>query len=239
MEIFITEDYGQMSRKAAEIIAAQINSNSSSVIGFATGSTPVGTYKELIRMNSEGSLDFSGVTTFNLDEYFPIKGDDPQSYRQFMYENLFSHINVNKNNVNLLNGEAEDWEKEAAEYEEKIKRAGGIDLQILGIGNNGHIAFNEPAESFSRWTSLIKLTQDTINANARFFGKEEDVPKKALSMGIGSIMAAKKIIMLVSGKSKADAFSKAFYGDITPQVPASVLQFHQNVTLVADKEANF
>lgn len=238
IKVFVTENYEEMSKKAAEVIAEQIRQKPNSVMGFATGGTPLATYKELIKMYNEGKVDFSQVTSFNLDEYYPLKRDNDQSYYYFMHENLFKHINIKKENINLPNGEAENWEEEVKSYEAKIAAAGGIDFQILGIGNNGHIAFNEPADTFSRFTSLVSITEDTIKANARFFEKEEDVPKKALSMGIRSIMMAKKILLIASGANKADVIDKALNANPTPQVPATILQFHRDVVFVIDKDAS-
>lgn len=237
IKVFVTDDYEAMGKKAAEVIVEQIKQKPDSVMGFATGGTPVSTYKELIRLYNEGKVDFSQVKSFNLDEYYPIKRDNDQSYYYFMQENLFKHINIKQENINLPNGEAPDWKEEVKAYEEKIKAAGGIDFQILGIGNNGHIAFNEPADAFSRGTSLVSITEDTIKANARFFEKEEDVPKEALSMGIGSIMMAKKILLIASGAGKADVIDKALNANPTPQVPATILQFHRDVVFVIDKAA--
>ena len=237
IKLYVTGNQEDMSKKAAGIISAQINEKPGSVIGFATGSTPVGTYEELIKMHKEQGLDFSGITTFNLDEYYPLDGRNPQSYRYFMFNNLFNHVNVDVSKVNILDGTADNWESEAAEYERKIENAGGIDLQLLGIGTNGHIAFNEPGEVFSGFTTLVNLTEETIRVNSRFFEKEDDVPKTALSMGIRSIMMARKIVLIANGGAKSKAVKDAVFGDITPVLPGSVLQLHQDVTFVVDKEA--
>ena len=210
LKIFVEDSYEEMSKKGAEVIAAQVVEKTDSVIGLATGSTPVGMYKELARKHKEETLDFSCTTTFNLDEYYPIKRANDQSYYYFMYDNLFNHINVPSDKINLPNGEAADIEEECASYEKKIKAAGGIDLQLLGIGNNGHIGFNEPDGFFEKDTHVVNLQQNTIEANSRFFDSVDDVPKQAVTMGIKTIMSAKKILMLVNGEKKADIV-KAFF----------------------------
>ncbi|KAI4453198.1 glucosamine-6-phosphate isomerase [Holotrichia oblita] len=207
------------------------------IISLATGSTPVGMYKEIVAKHKKSEVDFKGVTTFNLDEYYPIKNNDNQSYIYFMKENLFNHINIDMKKVNIPNGEAADPLIECAEYEKKIKAAGGIGLQVLGIGQNGHIGFNEPCDVFEAQTHYVTLDESTINANSRFFESKEQVPKHALSMGIKTIMMAKKILLLVTGEVKAEILKKTITGDITPSVPASVLQLHQDVIVVADEAA--
>jgi len=236
-KVYVLEDYELMGKQAAEIIAAQINEKANSVLGFATGSTPESTYSALIEMYKAGKVDFSQITTFNLDEYYPIKKSEDQSYDYFMKQKLFNHVNVNPESMNIPNGEAVDADAECAKYEEKIKNVGGIDLQILGIGGNGHIGFNEPGDVFEKQTHRVSLAENTIKDNARFFESEEDVPRHALSMGIKTIMQAKKILLLVSGEKKADILKQTLLGDITPNVPASALQLHRDVSIVADKSA--
>lgn len=237
IKIYVMDDYETLSEKAAELIAEQINKKPESVVGFATGSTPVGTYRALIKMYENGSVDFSKITAFNLDEYFPIKKENDQSYDYFMKDNLFNHVNVDFAKLNIPNGEVTDVEKECSAYEEKIKNAGGIDLQLLGIGLNGHIGFNEPEEVFSTKTHLITLDESTVEANSRFFSSIDEVPKNALTMGIKTIMHAKTILLVANGEKKAQIIKEALFGEITPRVPASVLQLHQNVIVVLDKEA--
>ncbi|OUP50465.1 glucosamine-6-phosphate deaminase [Lachnoclostridium sp. An181] len=237
MRIIKTEDYNEMSRKAANIIAAQVISKPNCVLGLATGSTPIGTYKRLVEMYEAGDLDFSGVKTANLDEYKGLTRDNDQSYYFFMHDNLFNHVNIDPENTNIPDGTKEDAEKECAAYEELIKELGGVDLQLLGLGHNGHIGFNEPADDFPVATHCVDLQESTIEANKRFFASIDDVPRKAYTMGIGTIMNADKILILVSGEDKADIVAKAFFGPVTPQVPASVLQLHKNVTLIADAAA--
>jgi glucosamine-6-phosphate deaminase len=237
IKIFIEENYEAMSRKAAEIIQAQVKAVPASVLGLATGGTPVSTYKELIKMHKAGELDFSRVTTFNLDEYFPIKKSDDQSYDYFMRENLFNHVNVPEGNRNIPNGEAADYNAECAAYDKKIIDKGGIDLQLLGIGVNGHIGFNEPADVFPSKTHYVALAEETIKVNARFFANEADVPRFAITTGIGTIMSAKKILLIASGANKAEILRDALFGGIAPKNPASALQLHPDVTIVADKEA--
>ncbi|MCL2851792.1 MAG: glucosamine-6-phosphate deaminase [Defluviitaleaceae bacterium] len=235
--IIVTEDYDQMSAKSAHIMADEINSRPDGVFGFATGRTPVGMYKELIRMKQAGEVSFSGVTAFNLDEYHPIARENPQSYYYFMKDNLFNHVDIDHNRVNIPSGECHDPEAECTAYEAKIAAAGGIDLQLIGIGLNGHIGFNEPADCFTRATNFIELTESTIKANRPFFVYEKDVPRHALTMGIRTIMSSRRILMIANGENKADIIEKVLFGSITPRVPASVLQLHRNVTIVMDKLA--
>ena len=237
IRIIKTEDYNEMSRKAANIIAAQVISKPDCVLGLATGSTPIGTYKRLVEMYDAGDLDFSAVKTANLDEYKGLTRDNDQSYYYFMHDNLFNHVNIDATNTNIPDGTKEDADKECAAYEELIKSLGGVDLQLLGLGHNGHIGFNEPADDFPVATHCVDLQESTIEANKRFFASIDDVPRKAYTMGIGTIMNADKILILVSGEDKADIVAKAFFGPVTPQVPASVLQLHKNVTLIADAAA--
>lgn len=237
MKVVVTKDYTEMCKQASRIFAAQITLKPDSVLGLATGSTPVGMYKELIQMYNENRIDFSRVKTVNLDEYAGLSGDNDQSYRYFMNHNLFDHININKENTNVPNGTASDLEAECAHYEQVVESMGGVDIQLLGIGNNGHIAFNEPCGEFPEKTHVIDLTQNTIEANARFFNSMDEVPKKALTMGIGTIMKAKKIILLANGTKKAQTIHDMVYGPITPNVPASVLRLHPDVTVFVDEEA--
>ncbi len=237
MRIIKAEDYYSMSRMAANIISAQIIMKPKCVIGLATGSTPLGTYSQLIEWYKKGDLDFSEVTTINLDEYKGLSAENDQSYRYFMNKNLFDHINIDKRNTYVPNGLENDSEKACADYNEIIRKSGGVDLQLLGLGNNGHIGFNEPGEAFEKETHCVKLSESTVNANSRFFENIEDVPKEAYTMGIKSIMQAKKIVIVVNGKQKAQIVKEAFFGPVTPKVPASVLQLHNDVTLVGDAEA--
>ena len=237
MRIIKAKDYADMSRKAANIIAAQVILKPDCVLGLATGSTPIGTYKELIKGYENGDLDFSLVKTANLDEYRGLEKSNDQSYDYFMKDNLFNHININFDNLNIPNGEKPDAEEECKRYEEVVKALGGQDLQLLGMGHNGHIGFNEPADEFPKETHCVDLQESTIQANKRFFEKVEDVPTQAYTMGIGTIMQAKKILVIASGVDKAEIVKKAFFGPITPQVPASILQLHPDVTVVVDEAA--
>lgn len=237
MKLYVCKNYDEMSEKAAQVVASVITLKPDCVLGLATGSTPVGMYSKLAELNRAGKLDFSQVKTYNLDEYYPIKPSNPQSYRYFMDKNLFDLINIDKANTHLLNGEVSDTEAECAAYDEAIKAAGGIDIQVLGIGNNGHIGFNEPDDKLVAATHKTALTESTINANARFFNSSDEVPRHALTMGLEPIMKAKKIIMLVSGKGKHAALSEMLSGVITTSNPATVLQLHQDVTVVCDEDA--
>ena len=237
MKIIKTKDYEQMSRTAANIIAAQIINKEDSVLGLATGSTPIGTYKRLIEMYNDKDLDFKKVKTANLDEYKGLTKDNDQSYYYFMYNNLFKDINIDMKNTNIPDGTEPDSEKECKRYEKVVKDLGGIDLQLLGLGHNGHIGFNEPKDYFVKETQCIDLQESTIEANKRFFNDISEVPRQAYTMGIGTIMSAKKILLVVNGKGKADILEKVINGPITPMVPASVLQLHPDVTIVADEEA--
>lgn len=237
MRIFCCEDYADMSRKAANVISAQMVMKPDSVLGLATGSTPIGTYDVLVSRYEEGDLDFSNITTVNLDEYKGLSGDNDQSYRYFMNQHLFSRVNIDLARTFVPDGTEPDSDKACSDYNTIIESVGGIDLQLLGLGHNGHIGFNEPAESFDKLTHCVDLTESTIEANKRFFEKEEDVPRQAYTMGIQTIMSAKKVLMVVSGADKADIVAKAFGGSITPQVPASALQLHNDFILVGDKAA--
>lgn len=237
MRIYKAKNYEDMSRQAANIIAAQVTMKPNCVLGLATGSTPIGAYKHLIELYNKGDLDFSEVTTVNLDEYKGLPKDNDQSYYYFMHDNLFNHVNLKKGRSFLPDGTEPDSEKACRNYNETIYQAGGIDLQLLGLGNNGHIGFNEPADHFPKETHCVDLTPSTIAANKRFFEKEEDVPRQAYTMGIGTIMSAKKILLVVSGEGKAKILHDALYGPVTPNVPASILQFHADVCVVADEAA--
>ncbi len=237
MKIIKTTDYNDMSRKAAHIISAQIIYKPNSVIGLATGSTPLQTYNYLIDWYKKGDLDFSQVTTFNLDEYYGLTKLNKQSYYYFMQDKLFNHININPDNVHIPDGTNQNVEQECLKYEKAILDAGGIDLQLLGCGHNGHIGFNEPSDVFNTDTHLVNLTESTIQANKRFFESEDDVPRKSYTMGIKTIMNAQKILMIVSGESKKEIVKKAFFGPVTPMVPASILQLHRDFTLVVDEDA--
>ena len=235
MRVIETQDYYHMSRTAANIISAQIIIKPNSVIGLATGSTPIGTYEQLIRWYEKGDLDFSNVTTINLDEYKGIAPDNEQSYRYFMNKHLFDRINIDKKNTYVPDGLEMDSDKACSDYNRIIRESGGVDLQLLGLGNNGHIGFNEPSDSFAQVTHCVDLTQSTIDANKRFFASEADVPRQAYTMGIGTILQAKKILLVASGEDKAEIAKKAFFGPVTPKVPASVLQLHNDVTVIMCK----
>lgn len=237
MNIIRAKDYQDMSRKAANIISAQIIMKPDCVLGLATGSTPVGTYRQLIEWYEKGDLDFSRVSTVNLDEYRGLTHIDPQSYYYFMQENLFDHVNIDKTATHVPDGTNPDAADACVKHEQIIKSLGGIDLQLLGLGNNGHIGFNEPGAAFEKETHLVDLAESTIRANARFFTSIDEVPKQAYTMGIRTIMQAKKILVVVSGESKADIVSRAFFGSVTPEVPASILQMHPDVTVVCDEAA--
>ncbi|OPJ57070.1 glucosamine-6-phosphate deaminase [Alkalithermobacter paradoxus] len=237
MKLYIVDDYNAMSKKAADIVSMQIKTKQNSVIGLATGSTPIGMYKELIKMHRKEKLDFSKIKTFNLDEYYKIHPQDNQSYRYYMMKNFFNHINIDHNNINIPNGMTNDTERECKLYEEKIQESGGIDLQILGIGTNAHIGFNEPNNKFEPYTHLVNLDKNTIKSNSRFFRSVEDVPAKAISMGIKTIMSSRKILLLANGDNKAQAIFESLKGPIVPQVPGSILQLHKDLTVIIDKKA--
>lgn len=237
MRIIKTKNYDEMSKVAANIIAAQMILKPNSVLGFATGSSPIGTYAELIKKNQAGEIDFSDITTVNLDEYKDLPITHDQSYYYFMNDYLFNHVNIDKNRTFLPNGNAADPEAECERYEALIKELGGIDMQLLGLGHNGHIGFNEPSDCFAKATYCVTLTERTIDANKRFFESADAVPRQALTMGVGTIMAAKKLVVVVSGEDKADALMKCLAGPITPNVPGSILQLHPDVTVVCDEAA--
>ncbi len=237
MKIYSAQDYQSMSRKAANILSAHVILKPDSVLGLATGSTPIGMYKQLIEWYNKGDIDFSQVHTVNLDEYLGLAPTHDQSYRYFMQANLFDHVNVPPENTNVPNGLAPDPEAECARYNQVIADLGGIDVQVLGMGHNGHIGFNEPEEAFELETHVVDLTDNTIDANARFFVSRDEVPRQAITMGIKSIMQARHILVVVSGKDKAEIVKRAFFGPVTPKVPASILQMHPHVSLVADEAA--
>ena len=237
MKIYKAKDYKDMSRKAANIISAQVIMKPNCVLGLATGSTPIGTYDQLVEWYNKGDLDFSEVTTVNLDEYKGLPRTNDQSYYYFMHQHLFDRVNIDPERTNVPNGMEPDAEKECGRYEELIRSLGGVDLQLLGLGHNGHIGFNEPGEAFEKETHCVDLTESTIEANKRFFASADDVPKQAYTMGIKTIMQAKKILIVVNGENKADIVESAFYGPVTPEVPASILQLHNDVTLVGDEAA--
>ena len=237
MEFILCENYNEMSIKAAKIIESQIRKNPKSVLGLATGSTPIGMYNELSRMYREDGLDFSEITSVNLDEYYPIAPENINSYKYFMDDNLFNHVNINKANTHLPKGSAEDADAECRSYDELIKSTGGISIQVLGIGENGHIGFNEPADELVSGTHMVELTESTINANARNFDSADDVPRHALTMGMASIMSAEKIILLISGKKKHFALKKLLDDKINTNVPATLLKLHKDVVVLYDKEA--
>ncbi|MGN8863037.1 glucosamine-6-phosphate deaminase [Dorea longicatena] len=237
MKIYKAKDYKDMSRKAANIISAQVIMKPNCVLGLATGSTPIGTYDQLVEWYNKGDLDFSEVTTVNLDEYKGLPRTNDQSYYYFMHQHLFDRVNIDPERSNVPNGMEPDAEKECGRYEELIRSLGGVDLQLLGLGHNGHIGFNEPGEAFEKETHCVELTESTIEANKRFFASADDVPKQAYTMGIKTIMQAKKILIVVNGENKADIVERAFFGPVTPEVPASILQLHNDVTLVGDEAA--
>lgn len=237
MKIYKAKDYKDMSRKAANIISAQVIMKPNCVLGLATGSTPIGTYDQLVEWYNKGDLDFLEVTTVNLDEYKGLPRTNDQSYYYFMHQHLFDRVNIDPERTNVPNGMEPDAEKECGRYEELIRSLGGVDLQLLGLGHNGHIGFNEPGEAFEKETHCVDLTESTIEANKRFFASADDVPKQAYTMGIKTIMQAKKILIVVNGENKADIVERAFFGPVTPEVPASILQLHNDVTLVGDEAA--
>lgn len=237
MRIIKTKNYDEMSRKAAGIFFSQIIAKPDSVLGLATGSSVLGLYENLIKFCRDGDLDFSEVRTVNLDEYAGLSADNDQGYRYYMNNNLFKYINIKPENTNLPDGLAKDMTAECKRYNSLIEGFGGADVQLLGLGLNGHIGFNEPGEIFVKETHVVDLEESTIKANSRFFAKESDVPRQAFTMGIQNIMQAKKIVLCVSGKQKAEILGKVLFGDVTPHVPGSILQFHPNLTVVADEEA--
>ncbi len=237
MKIIEVSDYNEMSQKAAEIVAEQIKEKPDTILALNVGSTPMGLYSLLIDYYKRGELDFSQVRTFNIDEYVGLPEDNPQSYHYLMHKQLFSQINMDPDNINIPKGYTEDPDAAAEDYERKIKKSKGIDLLIMGIGVNGHIGFNEPDDHFSDDTHVVELQENTRIVNARFFDSVDHVPTKAVTMGIGTIMRAKKILLIVSGKNKHEALMNCIYGDVKPSVPVSILKFHPNVTMIVDNEA--
>lgn len=237
MKIIIVDSYEEMSLEAASIVKRQLNIKPDCVLGCATGHTPLGMYKELIKAYRRGEVDFRHATFFNLDEYCNLEPGNKQSYHYYMKHNFFKYINAQRDNIFILNGMAKDIEKEIKLFDNQIRLKGGIDLQILGIGKNGHIGFNEPGESFEEGTHVVQLQDSTINSNSKYFASREKVPTAALTMGIGSIMQSRMLLLLANGREKAPAVYKAVEGKISPQVPASIIQLHSNAILVIEKSA--
>ena len=237
MQFIVCDSYDEMSLKGAQIIADLMKAKPACILGLATGSTPVGMYRELIRKNREGEIDFSAVETYNLDEYYPITPENDQSYRYFMNKNLFDEVNIDKAKTHVPDGAAADAEAACRAYDEAYAKTGGADIQVLGIGQNGHIAFNEPEEALTVGTHVTGLTEDTIKANSRFFEKIEDVPTRALTMGMGSIMMAKKIILLANGKNKHAAIAAMLDDKVTTAIPATLLKLHPDVVVICDRDA--
>ena len=237
MRIIKAKDYAEMSRRAAQVIAAQVIIKPDCVLGLATGSTPIGLYENLIEKHKNDGLDFSQVRSVNLDEYYGLSPRHPQSYYYFMHDNLFNYINMPEENINLPSGIGADGEAECRRYDKLVEDLGGIDLQLLGLGHNGHIGFNEPGDEFVAETHCVSLTESTIEANKRFFESIDDVPKSAITIGMGAIIRARAILLVVSGSEKAGILKQALCGSITPNVPASLLQLHGNVIVVADEAA--
>lgn len=237
MRLIVVKDYDEMSKTAAKEMAAVVNSNPKAILGLATGGTPEGMYKELIRMNKAGEIDFKDVTSVNLDEYVGLGGDHPQSYRYFMNNHLLDHINIDKSRTFVPNGLAEDVNEEGRKYDQMIDDLGGIDMQLLGVGTNGHIAFNEPDGELVAGTHLTGLTKSTIESNSRYFDSEDDVPKTAVTMGLGQIMKSKKILLIASGENKAEAMKELFSGKISTSCPVTMLQMHKDVTVILDEAA--
>lgn len=237
MNIIVAENYDEMSRRAADEIVACVTDNPSCVLGLATGSTPIGLYADLVADCEAGKVSFKDVMTFNLDEYVGLSADHVQSYRYFMTDNLFGHVDIDVDRTFVPSGAPESVEDFCEEYEQAIIDAGGIDLQLLGLGHNGHIGFNEPSDVFPKMTHEVDLTESTIEANSRLFASKEEVPRQAITMGVGTIMAARKIVVVANGEDKAAIVRQAFFGPVTPEVPASILQFHPNVVVIVDEAA--
>lgn len=237
MQVRVFKDAQAVSKAAAMIFAAQLAEKSDSVLGLATGSTPVETYQKMIELYNEGQMDFSKVKSYNLDEYVGLGPEHECSYRYFMQEQLFNHINIRPENTFVPSGVADNLDQVGLAYDEAVRAAGGVDLQLLGIGNNGHIGFNEPDDHFTSATHVVNLTESTIKANTRFFKSESEVPRQAISMGVGTIMSARKILLLALGEAKAQAVRDTVKGHITPRVPASVLQLHPNAIILLDEAA--
>lgn len=237
MKIIRAKDYNDMSRKAANIISAQVILKPDSVLGLATGSSPIGIYEQLVKWYKKGDVDFSEVTTVNLDEYYGLAPEDEQSYHYFMYSHFFNHVDINPARINLPDGTEPDTEKECARYDALLESLGGVDMQLLGIGRNGHIGFNEPGDRYAKGTHCVDLAPSTIEANKRFFASADDVPRRAYSMGIHTIMTAKKVLVVASGEDKAWAIRESCFGPVTPQVPGSILQLHHDAIIIADQAA--
>ena len=237
MRIYQEADYAAMSRRCANLISAEVIRKPDCVLGLATGSTPVGIYHQLAEWNRKGDLSFWDVITVNLDEYRGLAPTHTQSYRDFMQKNLFDHIDIRQENTYVPNGMAQDPEEECSRYDSMLRALGGTDLQLLGLGRNGHIGFNEPGPAFIKETHVVELSQSTIEANARFFESADEVPRQAITMGIGCIMEARRVLVAVSGEDKAEAVYRSFCGPITPEVPGSILQLHGDVVLVGDRPA--
>lgn len=238
MNVLEASGYGDVSAKAAAIFAAQLIEKPDSVLGLATGSTPLGMYKALVNYYNDGLISFKNCISFNLDEYVGLAKDHQESYDYFMHKQLFNHVDIDEKNVHVPDGVFTDANKVCDDYEAAIKAAGGLDIQLLGLGVNGHIGFNEPSDNFVPKTHLVDLAPETIQANARFFDSADEVPKQAITSGIGTIMSAKKILLIASGENKLDALEKTIYGPVTPEVPASALQYHPNVTIIYSKSSN-
>ncbi len=239
MQVIICKDYEEMSKQGARIIASQLILKPESILGLATGSTPVGMYGILGKLCAMGEVDFSKASSYNLDEYYPISPDNPQSYKYFMEENLFSKVNIDRSRTHIPNGNCADPEKECKQYDELVEAAGGVDIQVLGIGQNGHIGFNEPDDALLTGTHVTSLTESTIQANSRFFDSIDEVPTKALTMGMATILKAKKIILLANGKAKHNAIKELLNDKINTQVPATLLKLHSDVILICDEEAYY
>jgi glucosamine-6-phosphate deaminase len=237
MEVIIQRDYEQMSKAAAQIVVDVLNAKPNAVLGMATGSTPLGLYQELVRLHEQEQLDFSRVTTFNLDEYVGLPMSHPQSYHYFMHEHFFQHVNIPRQNINIPSGTTSNYPAFCQWYENRIAECGGIDLQILGIGSDGHIAFNEPGSSLTSRTRLKTLSKQTIDDNARFFERRESVPVYAITMGVGTILDARKLVLIASGKAKAKAIAQAVEGPVTSMVTASAIQLHRDAVVITDEEA--
>ena len=237
MKIIRAKDYNDMSRKAANIVSAQVILKPDSVLGLATGSSPVGTYDQLVKWYHKGDVDFSEVTTVNLDEYYGMAADNEQSYHYFMHSHFFDHVNIDPAHINLPDGTELDEERECARYDALLESLGDVDLQLLGIGRNGHIGFNEPGDRYAKGTHCVDLAPSTIEANKRFFASADEVPRRAYSMGIHTIMTAKKVLVVASGEDKAWAVRASCFGPVTPQVPGSILQLHHDAIIIADQAA--
>ncbi len=235
IRIYVQKDYDEVSKKASQIVSAQITLNPTSVLGLATGSSPEGMYKNLVDMYKNDVIDFSEIVTFNLDEYLNLDADNDQSYAYYMNKHLFNHVNIKKENIHIPSGVAENINKTCFDYDKEIFKFNKIDLQVLGIGTNGHIGFNEPDVHFEAGTHLVDLDKKTVEANSRFFDSIDDVPKQAISMGIRNIMQSKKVMLIATGESKIEAISKMLFEDITPNLPASILQVHNDFTLIVDE----